>query len=148
MAAALLAQLQIQHPLKFQPTLEWKKLRVTAGQAFYGRKLTLSDIVLKTEEQLRSTLIHEYAHLLAFERAGKRGKGHGLVWRQAVIDLGGEPSIYHQYPCKRNQRRQTVTYRCVSCGVSFDRNRRLGKIERYRHANCGGKLQLVQVQRI
>ncbi len=48
----------------------------------------LSRTVITNEQQLRDTLVHEYAHLLAYVRYGRKGVGHGPPWKQAMTDLG------------------------------------------------------------
>jgi SprT protein len=132
--------------MSYVPKLTWKKLRVTAGVAFYHRKeIVLSSVVLNTHERLENTLRHEYAHLLAVERYGMKGAGHGSAWRQAMRDLGLNPVVHHDYEVQRNSTRQRVVYRCMKCGTLVDRARRLPSRRRYVHANCGGPLKLEAV---
>src|ERR1041385_4464980 len=117
-ATELLRKLCEEHPMSYIPHLTWKKLRVTAGLAFYHRKeIVLSSLVLNTVERLDSTLRHEYAHLLAVERHGMRASGHGPAWRQAMVDLGLSPVVHHNYEVQRNSTRQKVVYRCMKCGT-------------------------------
>lgn len=147
-AGELLRKLCEEHPMGYVPKLTWKKLRVTAGIAFYHRQeIVLSSVVLNTTERLENTLIHEYAHLLAVKRHGMKGAGHGHPWRQAMRDLGQLPIVHHDYDVKRNSARQRVVYRCMKCGVLVDRSRRLPQRRRYVHANCGGPLRLESVDR-
>lgn len=134
-------------PLSARPEIVWKKLRVAAGQAFYRvGKIGLSSILLDTPDRLRITLLHEYAHLLAYQRHGKAAANHGPGWRQAMRDLGLEPVVRHHYACERNTARQSVVYRCRRCGVEFARSRRLPRNRKYVHANCGGALTLVSIE--
>jgi SprT protein len=106
----------------------------------------LSALILDTPEKLRQTLLHEYAHLRAVERHGRKAANHGAFWRQAMIDLGLEPKVRHNYECARNSPRQKVTYRCQRCGAQIERSRRLPGNRRYVHARCGGGLRLFSVQ--
>jgi SprT protein len=141
-AGELLADLGRRFPLRTVPTLVWKRLRVSAGIAYYRRyEIALSAVVLVRADQVRETLTHEYAHLLAFERAGARGAGHGAEWRQAMRDLGLEPVVHHRYDVIRNRRRQEVGYVCERCGQAILRRRRLPRTRRYVHAGCGGGIQ-------
>ena len=136
-------------PLKAPVKLEWRNYRVTAGMAHYRLNLiTLSPAVLTTVEAVHDTVIHEFAHLLAFMRYGIPGKGHGRPWQQAMLDLGAQPQVRHSYAVQRNTRRQQVEYRCLRCGVTFLRARRLPTRRVYVHANCGGDLRLIRVQRV
>ena len=138
-----------QHPLGYRPTVEWRNLRVSAGIAYPSqRRIALSRILLTDEERMTRTLKHEYAHLLAYRRAGRRGCGHGPVWRQAMDDLGEPASVYHRYAAQRNQRRQQVQYMCASCGALILRARRLPARKRFLHAGCGGAIRFVALERL
>lgn len=147
LAEALLAELCLAHPLGYEPRIEWKNLRVTAGAAYYTKGVIgLSRLLLTDEERMRGTLIHEFAHLLAIARHGRKAAGHGERWRQAMRDLGAEPEVYHRFPeTKRNQRRQQVTYTCAKCRAVITRARRLPRKGRFVHANCGGAIRLQAV---
>lgn len=133
-------------PIDHRPQLEWRGLRVSAGLAFYELNLIrLSCKVLSTPDAVRNTTLHEYAHLLAYARKGRLGKGHGAAWQQAMRDLGLEPTVRHNYPVTRSQPRQRVEYRCIRCGETFTRTRRLPRNRHYFHRTCGGTLKLVRV---
>lgn len=148
-ATQLMAQLEARFPVGGPVHLEWRAYRVTAGMAFYlENRIALSDRVLLTREQVTETLIHEYAHLLAFARHGRKATGHGPAWRQAMRDLGAEPRVRHAYPVQRNQVRQATRYACLRCGVTFLRARKLAAHRRYVHRGCGGALKLVGTETI
>lgn len=137
------------YPLGYTPELQWRNLRVTAGTAYYKEgRIVLSAIVLNTPERLRTTLLHEYAHLLAYKRKGRRGTGHGLAWREAMAQLGLAPERTHNYEVDRNKPRQRVTYACLKCGRSLVRKRKLPSRRKYVHAHCGGALRLQSVERV
>ena len=145
-AERLLQELFERFPLAQPPRLVWKNLRVSAGIAYYrAGAIALSRIVLTTEERMRGTLIHEYAHLLAVHRSGQKGAGHGEPWKLAMRDLGEEPRVRHTYEVRRNTKRQAVAYRCKKCGVVIQRSRRLPRHRKYVHAQCGGGLKLEAV---
>lgn len=113
---------------------------------FRRRAIGLGAAVLTTPERLVDTLVHEYAHLLAFARHGRAGTGHGPAWRQAMADLGAEPTVRHAYEVARNGSRQRIVYRCVRCGAAIERRRRLPKGQTYVHARCGGGLRLQEIR--
>jgi predicted SprT family Zn-dependent metalloprotease len=147
LAEEILREAMARFPLRYVPEITWKKLRVSAGMAYYRTgTIGLSTLILDTPEKLRLTLLHEYAHLLAVERHGRKAANHGVYWKQAMIDLGLEPKIRHNYECARNTARQRVTYRCQKCGAHIERSRRLPRNRRYVHARCGGGLRLFSVQ--
>ncbi|CAN5427163.1 hypothetical protein BH11ARM1_BH11ARM1_08150 [soil metagenome] len=130
----------------YQPTLVWKSLRVSAGMACYQTKeIRLSRYVLLTEEQVRETLTHEYAHHLAVHRHGMKERAHGRGWKQAMIDLGVDPKVRHNFEVQRSAPRQKVVYKCSKCGLKIERSRRLRRDRVYMHNGCGGKVQLVEV---
>lgn len=133
----------------YVPLLQWKGMRVSAGMAYYKTgRIALSSRVLFDEESVRDTLIHEYAHLLAVHRYGRKGAGHGPAWREAMREMGLEPKVRHNYRVERNSRRQEVTYKCAACGKLYVRGKRFPRRARYYHVHCGGEFKLVQIQRI
>lgn len=149
LAESLLDELALRNPVGYRPRLEWRNLRVTAGLAFYKEGLiVLSRLVVTDAERLRVTLLHEYAHLLAFARQGMRGAGHGPAWQAAMRELGLPPNVRHAYDVRRNERRQAVTYRCLRCGSALERHRRLPRRRKWMHAGCGGALKLESVKSI
>jgi SprT protein len=146
-AYEVLAEANSRFPLSYSPALEWRRYSVTAGMAHYQKGvISLSAVVLKEPGQVRETLLHEYAHLLAFDRHGRSGAGHGRHWKQAMVDLGLEPKVHHKYDVVRNQSRQTVVYRCKKCGFILEKKRKFQKGRRYFHRQCGGQIMFVEVQ--
>ncbi len=149
-AARRFADLSQRFPLRFSAHVFWRAYRVSAGMAYCSRgKIGLSTTVLHTPRQVEETLVHEYAHLLAFSRHGRKSVGHGPLWQEAMADLGAKPEVRHRYKTvKRNQARQEILYRCDRCGCEFSRTRRFAKGRRYLHVDCGGLLKLHEVRRI
>jgi predicted SprT family Zn-dependent metalloprotease len=145
LAVATLDRLMAHHPLPVRPGIEWRRYRTTAGMArFEPPAILLSTYVLDTPEKLRETFVHEFAHLLAVARHGRRAKGHGPTWRQAMRDLGAVPEVRHTMPCVRNTARQVLVYQCERCGLEFQRRRRLPARGRFVHAGCGGDVAFVR----
>lgn len=148
-AERLLDDLCRQHPIGYRPALLWKNLRVTAGVAYFrAGSIALSRLILVDEERLSVTLRHEYAHLMAFVRHGRKGCGHGETWKAAMRELGLEPTVRHKYEVQRNLARQEVAYACQKCGATITRRRKLPRRRHYVHANCGGALKLRSVHPI
>jgi predicted SprT family Zn-dependent metalloprotease len=147
-AHKLLDDLMDRHPMKRRPDIVWKGLRVSAGLAYFRTNtIGLSLRLLTNGERLRATLVHEYSHLLAVERHGRKAIGHGEHWKRTMVELGEEPKRTHCYQVERNATRQQVTYACARCGKTFQKSRRFPKKHRYFHINCGGDLKLVRVER-
>jgi len=148
-AETLLDELYAKHPMSYRPRIIWKAMRVSAGMAYYRLgAIGLSSRVLDTEEKMRSTLIHEYAHLLAVHRHGRKAANHGPHWQITMRELGAEPVVRHRYDVERNKPRQKVEYRCQRCGKLIERSRRLPRRRKYVHALCGGSLKLHAVSKI
>lgn len=148
-AQELLIQTCETHPMGYTPTLEWRRMPVTAGIAIYSKRtIALSAILMTDEQRLRTTLLHEYAHLLAFHRHGRKGAGHGPPWRQAMIELGLDPKVHHNYEVKRNKARQEVIYSCKKCGTEIVRKRRLTLRRRYYHVRCGGQIAFLAIRSV
>ena len=104
-----------------------RRLRTTAGQAYYGKSLVLLNPRLRQfgAEEVDKTLRHELAHLVARFRSGrKRIAPHGEEWRAACRDLGlpGE-SRCHNLPLPRSRQRIRHLYRCPSCRKDYPRVR-------------------------
>ncbi len=138
-ASELLAGLLVRFPLKRSPVLEWAPYRVTAGMAIYDPPgIRLSRLVLDDLQKVHDTLVHEFAHLLALERAGRAGRGHGPAWKLAMSDLGAEAKVHHDFGVRRNTSRSEVRYTCDKCGTHLRRKRRLPRNRKYLHVGCGG----------
>lgn len=148
-ASRLVQELFAEFPLKRPVAVQWRNYRTTAGMAdFRDNAILLGHRVLDTPDKLAATLRHEYAHLLAFDRYGLRGRGHGPAWIQAMRDLGQAPEVYHRYECKRNQPRRVVIYVCAKCGTELPRLRRLPQRRRYLHASCGGTIRFKEIRAV
>lgn len=146
-AQELLLRACEQHPIGYVPKIVWKRFRVTAGQAHYKTGvIALSSILLNEPSRLETTLLHEYAHLMAYVRHGRKGVGHGEAWKAAMREVGLEPIVRHKYEVQRNVARQEVAYSCQRCGATLLRRRKLPSRRRYVHANCGGSLKLQAVR--
>lgn len=121
------------------------RMQTTAGRAWWpDRLIELNPKIEKIDtEQKWRTLRHELAHLIAYERCGRRRiEPHGIEWQQACADLGiANESVYHQLPLKRRTLAKKFIYYCPHC---LDEFKRVQKIKRklacYRCCkkfNCG-----------
>lgn len=110
--------------------VQWNaRMRTTAGRAWWPDRLIELNPKLTElpEKELWRTLKHELAHLVAYERAGRRRiDAHGDEWRQACVDLGipGE-SAYHNLPFQRRRMKRKFQYSCPSCNVVIRRVRKI-----------------------
>jgi SprT protein len=95
------------------------RMQTTAGRAWWPSRLIEINPKLKdlSEAQVWRTLKHEFAHLLAFERSGRRQiDPHGVEWQKACCELGipGE-SACHSLPLKGRRMKRKYVYVCPSC---------------------------------
>ncbi len=109
--------------------VEWNpRMRSTAGRATWPKALIelntrLPDI---SQDEVRRTLLHELAHLVAYERAGHGNlQAHGPEWQRACRELGipGERATHRLNLPSRSFKRKWK-YVCRSCGTSIERVRR------------------------
>ncbi len=105
------------------------RMRTTAGRAWWPDRLI--ELNPKMHEfgadEVERTLLHELAHLIAYERCGRRRiQPHGAEWRQACADLGidGE-SATHSLPLRRARQKRRYAYDCPHCGAAVQRVRRI-----------------------
>lgn len=103
------------------------RMRTTAGRAWWpDRKIELNPKLRDFDpEEVWRTLKHELAHLVAYERSGRRRiDPHGPEWQTACADLGiaGE-SPYHTLPFKRRKMKRNHAYVCANCLTVIQRVR-------------------------
>ena len=140
-----LEQLSLQD-LAERVSVEWNpRMRSSAGRALWPHGLIQLNprIGEISTREVRRTVLHELAHLIAYERHPyRRIKGHGREWRKACCDVGipGE-SATHQLPLPTRTMRKQWHYQCPVCRKSFERVRRFkGTVACYhccQHSNGG-----------
>jgi predicted SprT family Zn-dependent metalloprotease len=113
-------------------TVRWNtRMRSTAGMAYpVSARVTLNPrLIAFCDAEIDRTLLHEVAHLLAHERAGRRRIApHGPEWRRACEELGlREETRCHTLPLPRRKVARPHRYRCPACGKHLDRVRPLRK---------------------
>ncbi len=125
------------HSLADRLEVEWnRRMRSTAGRATWPiAVIELNPNLLKiSREEVRRTVLHELAHLVAYERAaGRRITAHGPEWQRACSDVGipGEKATHDLALPSRTLRRKWH-YACPACGTSFERVRRFkGRVACY-----------------
>ena len=115
-------------PLAERTFVIWNaRLKTTAGTACPRSACIELNPLLRPfgPAQVRRTLKHEAAHLIAHWRAGRRRiQTHGGEWRQACADLGipHEPA-FHELPLPRKRMPRKLAYRCRHCGFTVQRVR-------------------------
>jgi predicted SprT family Zn-dependent metalloprotease len=106
------------------------RLRSTAGYARWPAwSVELNPRLREFDGQTERTLKHELAHLIAYERAGRRRiEPHGAQWLQACADLGiPDETARHTLPLPRAQQTRRFTYACPVCAKEIGRVRKFGR---------------------
>lgn len=109
--------------------VEWNpRMRSCAGRAFWPVGLIqlnprLAEI---SDAEVRRTVLHELAHLVAYERNPHRSiKSHGAEWKQACSDLGiPDERATHELALPTRSLKRRWKYQCPECGKAFERVRR------------------------
>lgn len=103
------------------------RLQTTAGMAYPATALVWLNprLIQFGREEVWRTLLHEVAHVVAHERAGRRKIApHGPEWRQACLDLGlRDEQRCHALPLPRRVVERRHVYRCPRCGSDVARVR-------------------------
>ncbi len=107
-------------------TVRWNsRMRTTAGRAWWpDRAIELNPKLLEhPREELWRTLKHELAHLIAYERCGRRRiEPHGIEWQTACRDLGiPNEKPFHELPFKARRLKRNYHYSCPACGTTIAR---------------------------
>ena len=110
-------------------SVRWNsRMRSCAGRATWPEGLIELNprLVEISGEEVKRTILHELAHLVAYERNGSRRiSAHGMEWRQACADLGipGERAT-HELSLPSRTLKRRWRYLCPACETSFERVRR------------------------
>ena len=108
------------------------RMQTTAGRAWWpDRAIELNPKLKECEaEELWRTLKHELAHLVAYERCGRRRiDPHGGEWRLACADLGIPGELpFHTLPFKRRRMKRNHSYVCSNCFSTILRVRPLTRV--------------------
>ena len=114
----------------------------TLGRCHYeSKKITLSKwyVELNNEEDVEDTTLHEIAHAISWIRYGRKGKGHGLLWKKVCREIGAIPKACSKG--KLNQPKNHHKYSEHCCGSTYKRHR-LRKNAKYFCPKCDKRLFL------
>ncbi len=146
------------HPaLSLSVRVFWNsRMRTAAGRAFWPvRVIELNPILHQfPEEETLRTLKHELAHLIAYERAGRRRIApHGAEWMQACAELGipGERAC-HNLPVQRRKIIRKHAYVCTQCFAVIHRVRPLKRnvacspcCRKFNHGRYDSRFRLIPI---
>ena len=106
-----------------------RRMRSTAGRAMWPKaQIELNPGLEKIGQgEVRRTLLHELAHLVAYERCRSRHiRPHGPEWQEACRELGipGEQASHH-LPLPSRRLKKRWRYICPRCWACVERVRRM-----------------------
>lgn len=115
--------------LKARVRVEWNpRMRSAAGRAFWPQGLIQlnSRLAEISPSEVERTVLHELAHLIAYERHPRRAiKSHGREWRRACAEVGiPNEKATHQLELPTRTMRRKWRYQCPACHRTFDRVQR------------------------
>ena len=133
------------------PTILFKKRGKVAGIANHVTNTLNFNMVLLTENTdhfLKTTVPHEWSHLIARELCLHRIQPHGREWKAVMIKLGASPNRCHSYNTANSTVYEKTKYvyicSCQKHAVGPVRHKKLQKGVRYTCNRCKGNLNFVK----
>lgn len=118
----------------------FRKGTLRAGQASRNAvELNSKLFTLGTNKDVRSTFLHEAAHIMANEYY-KANCHHDWRWVRMARLFGDDAEACHSYSYLAREPAKRVMYFCVSCEKRY-KSKVLRNLARYR-CRCGGRLEL------
>ena len=115
-----------------------------AGQANYrATRIRFNQELLRKykAEFINQTVPHEFAHLIAYQKFGRRIKPHGKEWKSVMIELGASPSRTHGFEASSARKLRRFLYQCNCEGSSYEltsiRHNRIQRGQMYICSKCG-----------
>ena len=139
-------------------SVSWNpRMQTTAGRAWWpDRSIELNPKLRQCEpDELWRTLKHELAHLIAFERCGRRQiDPHGAEWQSACSELGIPGELpYHTLPFKRRRMKRNHSYVCPNCFATIHRVRPIQRAvacydccRKFNHGHYHDRFRLIKKQ--
>ena len=121
-----------------------------AGQANYPKnKIRFNRDLLEkyTDEFVSQTVPHEFAHLVAYSKFGRRIRPHGVEWKSVMVALGVKPVRTHSFEVIPARRLKRFPYKC-NCfdlfhELSTIRHNRIQRGKLYICKKCGKALRRI-----
>ena len=131
------------------PVFRNARLRTCFGKAVathpqHGRHIQIHKCVFVDPDQMRETLAHEVAHIIAGINAG-----HDWTWKSIARGLGhsGERcatiEAAERIGITRKEQAVRIVARCSKCDHEIIRARALPRKRIYGHRGCGGRFERV-----
>ena len=103
------------YSVNIEPSVSFDLGGQSAGQANYRtNRIRLNRQLLEkyTTEFVVQTVPHEFAHLVAHKKFGRRIKPHGHEWRSVMIALGAKPSRTHNFAVSPTRKLRRYMFQC------------------------------------
>ena len=103
------------YSVNIEPSVSFDLRGQSAGQASYRtNRIRLNRQLLEkyTTEFVVQTVPHEFAHLVAHKKFGRRIKPHGHEWRSVMIALGAKPSRTHNFAVSPTRKLRRYMFQC------------------------------------
>ena len=103
------------YSVNIEPSVSFDLRGQSAGQANYRtNRIRLNRQLLEkyTTEFVVQTVPHEFAHLVAHKKFGRRIKPHGNEWRSVMIALGAKPSRTHNFAVSPTRKLRRYMFQC------------------------------------
>ena len=141
-AESLVYKYMAKHDLPDEWLFRWQNKKVSLGTCSYHKKeIRLSKwyVELNDQTEVKDTILHEIAHALSYVRHGRKGIGHGKLWKDICREIGAIPRACSKE--KLNKPKNHYKYVDTCCGVTY-RMHRLRRNARYSCPKCDERLFL------
>jgi len=153
LVAKKLAELNVRSEALFgvriEPVISFDLKGQAAGQANYREnKIRFNRQLLEkyTPEFVDQTVPHEFAHLVAYQKFGRRIRPHGMEWKRVMEAFGVTPTRTHNFDVSPTRRLKRFHYRCHCPGSDYQlssiRHNRIQRGRIYLCRKCGSSLFL------
>jgi len=112
------------------------KKRALGTCSYVKKSILLSSwyVKLNEESDVEDTILHEIAHALSFIRYGKKGMGHGRLWKKVCREIGARPERLHKGILEYPENHYKYVDTC-GCDITYKRHR-ISKFAKYRCPKC------------
>ena len=126
LVAKKLAELNVRSEALFgvriEPVISFDLKGQAAGQANYREnKIRFNRQLLEkyAGEFVDQTVPHEFAHLVAYQKFGRRIRPHGMEWKRVMEAFGVDPARTHSFNVAPTRRLKRFHYRCHCPGSDY-----------------------------
>ena len=148
-AESLVYKYMAKHELPDEWSFRWQGKKRSLGTCSYSQKeirLSRWYVELNDLSEVTDTILHEIAHALAYDRYGKLGMGHGVLWKKVCREIGAIPRSCSKDNLNKPKDHYKYNHTC-KCGIHYGMHR-LRKHYKYRCPKCNDPLFISKKERI